>query len=106
MWGPSVQWSAGNTTEAGDGPETSCAGSLTPIPCKLSRVSSLPWGPPPKPPSATLAPPQAEACLVLADRFSSNAAAEDTDVQFKVWAMKSVTKAVPLYVQVRSGGAR
>jgi hypothetical protein len=37
---------------------------------------------------------------VLADRFSSNAQAEDTDVQFRVWAMKSVAKHVPLYVQV------
>lgn len=43
---------------------------------------------------------QADAALVLADRFSSNAAAEDTDVQFRVWAMKSAVKDVPLYVQV------
>jgi hypothetical protein len=40
--------------------------------------------------------------MVLADRFSSDAEAEDTDVQFRVWAMKSVTKKVPLYVQVSS----
>jgi hypothetical protein len=33
-------------------------------------------------------------------RFSSNAAAEDTDVQFRVWAIKSAVKRVPLYVQV------
>jgi hypothetical protein len=39
--------------------------------------------------------------IVLADRFSSNAAAEDTDVQFRVWAIKSAVKRVPLYVQVR-----
>eukprot|EP00879_Flechtneria_rotunda_P024898 GHRR01026423.1.p1 GENE.GHRR01026423.1~~GHRR01026423.1.p1 ORF type:complete len:328 (+),score=79.79 GHRR01026423.1:96-1079(+) len=38
--------------------------------------------------------------MVLADRFSSNAAAEDTDVQFRVWAIKSAVKRVPLYVQV------
>jgi hypothetical protein len=38
--------------------------------------------------------------IVLADRFSSNAAAEDTDVQFSVWAIKSAVKRVPLYVQV------
>ncbi|WIA12208.1 hypothetical protein OEZ85_012277 [Tetradesmus obliquus] len=38
--------------------------------------------------------------IVLADRFSSNAAAEDTDVQFRVWAIKSAVKRVPLYVQV------
>ncbi|KIZ04242.1 Potassium channel subfamily T member 2, partial [Monoraphidium neglectum] len=44
--------------------------------------------------------PLAEAAMVLADRFSSDAEAEDTDVQFRVWAMKSVTKKVPLYVQV------
>jgi len=37
------------------------------------------------------------ACLC---RFSSNAAAEDTDVQFRVWAIKSAVKRVPLYVQV------
>ncbi|KAF8071241.1 Kcnt2 [Scenedesmus sp. PABB004] len=38
--------------------------------------------------------------MVLADRFSSNAAAEDTDVQFRVWAIKAAVKRVPLYVQV------
>ncbi len=42
----------------------------------------------------------AAAALVLADRFTSNAAQEDTDVQFRVWALKSYTKKVPLYVQV------
>jgi hypothetical protein len=38
--------------------------------------------------------------MVLADRFSSNATAEDTDVQFRVWAIKSAVKRLPLYVQV------
>lgn len=33
-------------------------------------------------------------------RFSTNASAEDTDVQFRVWAIKSAVKRVPLYVQV------
>lgn len=33
-------------------------------------------------------------------RFSSNATAEDTDVQFRVWAIKSAVKRLPLYVQV------
>lgn len=47
--------------------------------------------------------PEAAAALVLADRFSSNAGAEDTDVQFRVWAIKSCTKKVPLYVQVSCG---
>lgn len=36
-------------------------------------------------------------------RFSSNAAAEDTDVQFRVWAIKSAVKRMPLYVQVGGG---
>jgi hypothetical protein len=37
---------------------------------------------------------------VLLHRFSSNATAEDTDVQFRVWAIKSAVKRLPLYVQV------
>lgn len=38
-------------------------------------------------------------------RFTSNAVAEDLDVQFRVWAIKSAVKRVPLYVQVRSAHA-
>eukprot|EP00884_Botryococcus_braunii_P010005 jgi/Botrbrau1/19005/Bobra.0100s0039.1 len=42
----------------------------------------------------------AHACLLLADRFSSNARQEDISIQFQVWALKGYTKRVPLYVQV------
>ncbi|KAK9808990.1 hypothetical protein WJX72_007481 [[Myrmecia] bisecta] len=40
------------------------------------------------------------ACLLMADRFSEEAKQEDLNIQFQVWAMKSYTKSVPLYVQV------
>jgi hypothetical protein len=43
----------------------------------------------------------ATAALVLADRFTPDAQAEDTDVLFRVWALKSYTNRLPLYVQVR-----
>ena len=33
-------------------------------------------------------------------RFCGDVSAEDTDVQFRVWAIKSAAKRVPLYVQV------
>ncbi|EFJ43388.1 hypothetical protein VOLCADRAFT_106827 [Volvox carteri f. nagariensis] len=42
----------------------------------------------------------AAAVLVLGDRFAHDAAAEDLDVLFRVWAIKSYTKCVPLTVQV------
>lgn len=38
--------------------------------------------------------------VCVCGRFSSNATAEDTDVQFRVWAIKSAVKRLPLYVQV------
>jgi hypothetical protein len=47
---------------------------------------------------------QACAALVLADRFTPDSAAEDTDVLFRVWALKSYTNTLPLFVQVRPGG--
>ena len=40
--------------------------------------------------------------LLLADRFAPSAAAEDLSVLFQVWAVKSYTKRVPLYVQTLS----
>ena len=45
---------------------------------------------------------EAQAVMVLADRFSGATAQEDLDVQFRVWALKSYTKSVPLYVQVQT----
>ncbi|GIM15032.1 hypothetical protein Vretimale_17907, partial [Volvox reticuliferus] len=42
----------------------------------------------------------AAAVLVLGDRFVNDAEAEDLDVLFRVWAIKSYTKCVPLTVQV------
>lgn len=45
-------------------------------------------------------------CLCLLCRFSSNAAVEDTDVQFRVWAIKSAVKRLPLCVQVGPGAQR
>lgn len=51
---------------------------------------------------------QAEGVAILADRFTQDPAQEDVDVQFRVWAIKSYTKKVPLFVQVlqRSSIAR
>jgi hypothetical protein len=46
----------------------------------------------------------AAAALVLADRFTPDSASEDTDVLFRVWALKSYTNTLPLYVQVGLGG--
>lgn len=43
----------------------------------------------------------AAACMVLGDRFTEDADAEDLDVLFRVWAIKAYTKQVPLAVQVR-----
>lgn len=42
----------------------------------------------------------ASAILVMANRFSSDVDTEDLDVLFRVWAIKSFTKCVPLTVQV------
>ncbi|BDA48910.1 probable potassium channel subfamily T member 2 at N-terminal half [Coccomyxa sp. Obi] len=42
----------------------------------------------------------AAAILLLADRFSPSAHQEDLGLQFQVWAVKSYTKSVPVYVQV------
>lgn len=42
----------------------------------------------------------ASAVFLLADRFSPNYQQEDLNVQFQVWAVKSYTKSVPLYIQV------
>lgn len=45
----------------------------------------------------------ASAILVMANRFSPDVDTEDLDVLFRVWAIKSFTKCVPLTVQVRAG---
>ena len=45
----------------------------------------------------------ASAILVMANRFSPDVETEDLDVLFRVWAIKSFTKCVPLTVQVRAG---
>ncbi|PSC70953.1 transcription factor MYB44-like isoform B [Micractinium conductrix] len=42
---------------------------------------------------------RARACLLLADRFTTDPEQEDLSILFQVWAMKSYTKTVPLYVQ-------
>ncbi|KAL4448241.1 hypothetical protein ABPG75_005460 [Micractinium tetrahymenae] len=42
---------------------------------------------------------RARACLLLADRFTTDPEQEDLSIMFQVWAMKSYTKTVPLYVQ-------
>eukprot|EP00955_Chlamydomonas_euryale_P010305 110717-Chlamydomonas_euryale.AAC.1 len=47
---------------------------------------------------------KASAALIMANRFNSDVDTEDTDVLFRVWAMKAYTKCVPLTVQVSCGG--
>lgn len=42
---------------------------------------------------------KANAIILLADRFSSDAKHEDLSILFQVWAAKSYTKTVPLFVQ-------
>ncbi|GAB4817363.1 hypothetical protein N2152v2_004409 [Parachlorella kessleri] len=42
---------------------------------------------------------KARACLLLADRFTTDPEQEDLSILFQVWAVKSYTKTVPLYVQ-------
>ncbi|CAD7696797.1 unnamed protein product [Ostreobium quekettii] len=44
---------------------------------------------------------RAEACFLLADRFSAHSQEEDLGIMFQVWALKSYTKSVPIYAQVR-----
>lgn len=46
---------------------------------------------------------EAQAMLVLANRFNPDVDTEDTDVLFRVWAIKAYTKCVPLTVQVCAG---
>lgn len=48
---------------------------------------------------------RAAAIMVMGDRFTHDAAAEDLDVLFRVWAIKSYTKCVPLTVQVLRASA-
>ena len=42
---------------------------------------------------------KANAIILLADRFSADAKHEDLSILFQVWAAKSYTKSVPLFVQ-------
>ncbi len=42
---------------------------------------------------------KANAIILLADRFSADATHEDLSILFQVWAAKSYTKTVPLFVQ-------
>jgi len=42
---------------------------------------------------------KANAIILLADRFSTDSSHEDLSILFQVWAAKSYTKTVPLFVQ-------
>jgi hypothetical protein len=47
----------------------------------------------------TVGAEKARAVLLLADRFTTDPEQEDLSIMFQVWACKSYTKMVPLYVQ-------